>query len=70
MQQSAVRDAMESELVESSVSGDYGDCESSPSEIDTPSDCETEPVQKKQKLTSKTRKLSGSKVISTVQGFS
>ena len=65
MQQSAFHDAMESELVESNVSGDYGDCESSPSEIDTPSDCETEPVQKKQKLTSKTRKLSGSATYCT-----
>lgn len=51
--------------MESNVSGDYGDCESSPREIDTQSDSETEPVQKKQKLTSKTRKLSGSATYCT-----
>ena len=48
---------MESELGKSSVSGDYGDSESSPSDTDIPSDSEREPIQK-QKLTSKTRKLS------------
>ena len=47
---------MESEVGESSVSADYGDRESSPTDNDSPSDSETEPIQKKLKLTSETIK--------------
>ena len=56
---------MESEVGESIISGDYGDRESSPSNIDSPSDSETEAIQKKRKIMSETRKLSGSAEYTT-----
>ena len=56
---------VEPEVGESTVSGEYGDCELLPSNMDLQSDSETESIHKKQKLTSETRKLSESATYTT-----